>query len=197
MFMRIFTTVIGLALLLTAGAPTAVASASGADRPFAGSIVGHAMFGYGDGGGTPGLSNVLGCNMDLPPELELMKVTSFTSADGTAHHLGRVHVEFDHCPDFTGMTQGQVAFVAADRDVLYGEYTGTYTEDGASLAITFRHASSTGACHLLNGVGCESTGRFANAEGGATMIAFTYPGDENDPFIPWPWWATWTGTLSY
>ena len=186
-----------LALLLVTVAPATTADTGGTNRPFTGSAVGFASFGYRDGEGTDGLSNVLDCNEELPPEFDFFKVTTFTSGDGTASHLGSFHFEAVHCPGLERPTQGQVAFVAANGDVLYGEYEGVYEEDGVYTYTTFMSESSTGACYLLHGVPCRSTGRFAGATGTATSVADAYPGDENDPFVPWPWWGNWTGLLSY
>ena len=189
-----------VALLVLMAIPAALAGREGEDRPFKGDAVGFATYGFtdaaGQGAGTDGLANVLNCNVDLDVP-DFFKVTTFTSADGTASHLGRVHLEFVHCPGPAGPGQGQLAIVAANGDVLYGEYTGTYEEDGIYLAIEFMGESSTGNCFLLNDVACESTGRFAGATGEATMIADAVPGDESDPFVPWPWWGDWTGLLSY
>jgi hypothetical protein len=196
MVKRIGGVVMVLALLALGAVSAACSAASPTPRPFEGSADGYASYGYGEGSGTDGLSNVLGCNVDLPVD-EFYKVTTFTSADGTADDLGAVHLEFDHCPGNTGMDQGQIAFVTDNGDVLYGEYQGTYEADGAHASIEFKANSSTGTCYLLNDVACASTGRFANATGEATVIADAYPGDPSDPFVPWPWHGTWTGTLSY
>ncbi len=183
------------ALVMSTAAP-ATAGTKGTDRPFKGTATGFALYGYGENGGTDGLGNVLDCNIDSEVP-DFYKVTTFTSADGTASHLGRVHMEFVHCPGLNGPGQGQLGIVAANGDVLYGEYTGTYEEDGAHLTVEFMAESSTGYCYLLNDVPCESTGRFADVEGEATMLADAYPGDPDDPFVPWPWWGRWTGSLSY
>lgn len=185
------------AAALLALAPVATTAAGGMTVPLRGSVDGFALYGYGEDQGTNGLGNVLDCNINLGDEFDFYKVTTFTAADGTMSHLGRVHVAAAHCPTPAGPTQGQIALVAANGDVLYGEYTGTYEEDGTHVAVTFMGSSSTGACYLLDGVACESTGRFEDAVGQATMVADAYPGDENDPFVPWPWWATWMGSLSY
>lgn len=187
-----------IALLAMAVVPAALAGPKGTDRPFKGSAAGHALFGAGDGEGTNGLSNVFGCDegRDLPPPWDAyFRVTTFTSAYGTASHLGRVHMEFAHCANpFTGPVDGQLAIVAANGDVLYGEYNGT--ADG--ILVTFLpERTARPSCELLNGVPCESTGRFADASGTALLFADVEQTDPDDDFVPWMWWGDWVGSLSY
>lgn len=187
-----------IALLVMAVVPAALAGPKGTDRPFKGEATGHALYGYEDGQGTNGLSNVFDCDEGaaLPPEVrDFFRVTTFTSADGRASHLGRVHMEFAHCPNpDTGPVDGQLAIVAANGDVLYGEYNGT--EDG--ILVTFLpERTARSSCELLNGVPCESTGRFADASGTALLEADAMPSDETDLFQPWIWWGSWQGSLSY
>ena len=104
-------------------------------------------------------------------------------------------MEFAHCPNpFTGPVDGQLAIVAANGDVLYGEYNGT--EDG--ILVTFMpERMARPSCELLNGVPCEGTGRFADASGTALLEADAMPSDETDLFQPWTWWGSWHGSLSY
>ena len=187
-----------IALLVMAVVPAALAGPKGTDRPFKGAATGHALYGYEDGQGTNGLSNVFDCDegAGLPPEVrDFFRVTTFTSADGRASHLGRVHMEFAHCPNpDTGPVDGQLAIIAANGDVLYGEYNGT--EDG--ILVTFLpERTARSSCELLNGVPCESTGRFADASGTALLEADAMPSDETDLFQPWTWWGSWHGSLSY
>ena len=79
--------------------------------------------------------------------------------------------------------------------MLYGEYQGM-GDDG--IAVEFKPESTMDrACYLRNDVPCESTGRFSDVEGSATWIADAVPGDEADPFVPWPWWGEMSGALSY
>jgi hypothetical protein len=175
--------------------PAASAGQGGTDRPFMGSATG--MVQYGGDGNHDGLTNVLGCDYAAgTPYEEYFQVTSFTSADGQASHLGNVHLEFAHCPGLDGPLDGQMAMVAANGDVLYGEYAGFYAEDGIHVLATFMAEKTGDACYLLHGVPCESTGRFADVSGSLEMIADAVQTDV-DEFIPWLWWGDWTGTLSY
>jgi hypothetical protein len=183
------------ALLVAAMTPVAYAGPQGADRPFKGVASGVALYGAA-GGGTNGLENVFGCDEGAgTPAEEFLQVTTFTSADGTASHLGKVHLEFAHCPGFDGPVDGQVGIVAANGDVLYGEYEGM-GEQG--IFVTFNpETNARESCELLNDVPCESSGRFADASGTAWLTADAVPGDEEDLFVPWPWWGDWAGSLSY
>ena len=183
------------ALSLAAGAS---AAPGGADRPFRGTATGLALYGA-EGGGTDGLKNVFDCDeaadAEDPEERAFFQVTTFTTAHGTASHLGKVHLEFAHCPGYEGPVGGQLGIVAANGDVLYGEYEGM-GEDG--ILVTFNPTTpARSSCELLNEVPCESTGRFAQATGSAWLFADAMPGDENDLFVPWPWWGSWKGSLSY
>jgi hypothetical protein len=188
-----------IALLVLAVVPAAVAGPKGTDRPFKGAATGEAWYGYGDGEGTFGLSNVFDCDEAADSEDEefrdFFRVTTFTSADGRASHMGKVHMEFAHCANpFTGPVDGQLAIVAANGDVLYGEYNGT----PEGILVTFMPEKTARAtCELLNDVPCESTGRFADASGTALMQADAEPGDPEDLYVPWPWWGDWTGRISY
>jgi hypothetical protein len=197
---RILVLLIGLALLMLAAVPTALAGPNGTDRPFRGAASGEVLYGYEDGLGTYGLSNVFDCDegKDLPEEwADYFRVTTFASTTGTASHLGRVHLEFAHCPHpETGPVDGQLGMVAANGDVLYGEYDGR--EDG-SILITFlpEMTEARPLCGLLNDVPCESTGRFAEASGTTILEFGAEPSDEEDLFQPWSWWGNWRGEISY
>lgn len=187
-------------LLILAVVPAALAGPDGTDRPFSGDATGQAVYGAGDGQGTYGLSNVFDCDegASLPPEIrEFFQVTTFTSADGIASHLGTVHMEFAHCPNpFVGPVGGQLAIVAANGDVLYGEYEGM-GDDGILVTFLPAKTDARDTCELLHGVACESTGRFADASGTAVIFADAMPSDEVDLFQPWIWWGSWEGSLSY
>lgn len=188
-----------VALLIMAAVPAALAGSGGTDRPFKGDAMGHAVYGYGDGQGTDGLSNVFDCDeaAAIPEIRDFFQVTTFTSADGTASHLGRVHMEFAHCANpFTGPVDGQLAIVAANGDVLYGEYDGM-GDDGILVTFLPEKTDARDTCELLHGVACESTGRFADAAGSAVLFADAMPSDETDLFQPWIWWGSWEGLLSY
>jgi hypothetical protein len=215
MFKRYSVLMTVIVLLMAFTVPTALAGPKGENRPFKADATGFALYGA-EGGGTDGLLNVFDCDEaapeKLPPEFEYpvdddgvpmsaeefrawFQVTTFTSADGAASHLGKVHLVAVHCPGLMGPVNGQLALVAANGDVLYGEYEGM-GEDG--IAIQFMPESTMERdCYLLNDVPCESTGRFSDVAGTATWLADAVQGDEFDPFVPWPWWGTMTGSLSY
>lgn len=188
-----------VALLMAMAIPSAMAGPMGTERTLTGGATGYAVYGFtaadGTGAGTDGLANVLECNVDFDVP-DFYKVTTFTSAEGIIRHMGKSHLEFAHCPGPAGPYSGQLALVAANGDVLYGEYAGTYEDDGVYLDVEFMGESSTGACHLLNDA-CESTGRFTGASGEATMVADAVPGDESDPFVPWLWWGELIGEVTY
>ena len=80
----------------------------------------------------------------------------------------RTHLESAHCNTPTGPGDGQMAFVAANGDVLYAEYTGEYTDDGIAASVVFTE-NTKGACYLLNDVPCVSSGRFQGATGSVVM----------------------------
>jgi hypothetical protein len=182
-------------VILLAAAPAASAGPHGTDRPFKGEATGYALYGA-EGGGTDGLENVFDCDEAAGTEAEeFFQVTTFTTADGIASHLGKVHMEFAHCPGFEGPVDGQLGIVAANGDVLYGEYQGMGDE---GILVTFLPELQTrSSCELLNEVPCASTGRFADVSGTAWLYADAVPGDEFDLFVPWPWWGNWVGSLDY
>lgn len=188
-----------VALFMAMAVPAAVAGPKGTDRPLSGDATGFALYGANQpGGGTDGLLNVFDCDegSELPPDIrEFFQVTTYTTADGVMTHLGKIHMEAVHCPGLMGPVNGQLGIVAANGDVLYGEYQGMGEE---GIVITFMPESTMDRdCQLLNEVPCESTGRFADASGTATWFADAMPGSEEDPFVPWPWWGEWIGELSY
>jgi hypothetical protein len=215
MFKRYSVLMTVVVLLMAFTVPAAIAGPKGEDRPFKADTTGFALYGA-EGGGTYGLLNVFDCDEaapdKLPPEFEYplddegepmspeefrawFQVTTYASADGIASHLGKVHLETVHCPGVMGPVNGQLALVAANGDVLYGEYRGMGDD---SIAVEFKPVSTMGrACELRNEVPCESTGRFSDVEGSATLIFDVVQGDEADPFVPWPWWGEMTGELSY
>lgn len=199
-------------LFMAMAAPAAVAGPKGTDRPLSGDATGFALYGagqIGEGAGTYGLANVFDCDeaaglpddFPYPPDVTpeefraFFQVTTYTTADGILSHMGKVHMESVHCPGLMGPVNGQLGLVAANGDVLYGEYQGMGDE---GIAITFMPESTLNrACYLRNDVPCESTGRFADVTGTATWYADAMPGSEEDPFVPWPWWGEWIGELSY
>ena len=105
------------ALSLAAGAS---AAPGGADRPFKGTATGLALYGA-EGGGTYGLENVFDCDeaadAEDPEERAFFQVTTFTTAHGTASHLGKVHLEVAHCPGYGG----HHAVPVRQRDELAGD----------------------------------------------------------------------------
>ena len=180
-----------LTLMLLATVP-AVAGPNGTDRPIEGDVTGYVQWG---GEGSPdGLANIKGCNDDgaLPG---FFSVTTFTTAYGTMSHLGKVHMESAHCPVFEGPSKGQMAFVAANGDTLYGEYM--YATPGTlDVLLTFGE-NTMGVCPFLHGVGCESTGRFAGATGSAIVKAGTSEFDPDDMWAHLDYWASIAGTVTY
>lgn len=184
--------ILGIALLAAIAIPAALAGSKGTDRPIKGDLTGLVQF--GGEGNHDGLTNVKKCNPEGPAYVQ---VTTFTSADGQVSHLGKTHVESAHCNSPDGPVDGQMAFVAANGDVLYGEYDGRYTEDDIEGYVTFMPTNTKDACYLLNDVPCESTGRFARASGSVVMHNIAMPADENDVFIPWLFWGEFEGSVSY
>lgn len=185
------TMLLAVALLIVATTPAALAGPKGIDRPIKGAMTGIVQF--GGAGNHDGLENTKGCNPGAP---EYFQVTTFTSADGRVSHLGRTHLESAHCNTPTGPLDGQMSFVAANGDVLYAEYTGEYTDDGIAATVVFTE-NTKGACYLLNDVPCESTGRFQGATGSVVMSNGVMPTDPNDDWIPWDFWGTFEGLISY
>jgi hypothetical protein len=194
--------VAGAAICVLALGAGAGAAPHGTDRPFQGSATGIAQF--GGAGNHDGLTNAkecdLGAGLDLPDEVvEFLQVTTYSSSDGNASLLGKVHVETAHCPSPFGPRSGQMAIVAANGDVLFGEYEGEYAEDGSGdpTYVTFVAQTTQDQCYLLNDVPCRSTGRFADVSGTVTMRVWAAPTDE-DPFVPWSFATSWTGeSLAY
>jgi hypothetical protein len=182
---------LAIALLVLAAVPAAIAGPKGTDRPIKGEAAGFVQFG---GEGNPdGLINAKGCNPGAPV---FFQVTTYTSADGIASHLGTMHLESAHCNTPIGPAEGQMAFVAANGDVLYAEYHGQYEAEGMRVFVDFKPANTMSACYLLNDVPCESTGRFGDAIGSVVMLAGVEQTDE-DPFVPWLFWSEFAGEVSY
>lgn len=179
--------VLGLSATLLGGCGGS-SDASTTDHVFEGVVTGVSQF--GGEGNHDGLSNVMECNEteDVP---DYFKVTTFTSADGTADDLGPVHLEMAHCNSDLGPTSGQLALVTENGDTIYGEYTGTYEGDATIVTIEFMPESTQGDCYLLDDVACESTGSFADVSGTAEMSVVVTQEDP-DPFVPWPAEAEWT-----
>jgi hypothetical protein len=198
MFKRYGVWFVAVTLFMAMAVPAAVAGPKGTDLPMRGHATGFALYGSNqDGGGTDGLLNVFDCDeaADIPELREFLQVTTYTSADGNATHMGNVHLEAVHCPGLMGPVNGQLAIMDVHGDVLYGEYQGMGEE---GIAITFMPESTMDrTCHLLNDMPCMSTGRFADVSGTATWYADAVPGSEADPFVPWPWWGEWVGEINY
>ena len=187
--------VLCLAMMLI---PAASAGPNGTDRPFKGTATGILQFGAVDN--PDGLLNVKDCDEanvpGIPPEVvAFFQVTTFTTADGIASHLGKIHLEAAHCPNpFVGPVGGQMAFIAANGDVLYSEYYGT---GPTSVHMDFLAENTQDECYLLNDVPCRSTGRFADVAGQAEQTVEFEQTDPDNPFVPWSFWADWMGELSY
>ena len=128
-------------------------------------------------------------------------MTTYTSSVGTETELGSVHVESAHCNSPDGPQSGQIAFVMEDGDVLFGEYVGGGETDipgGDPTVVTFMSATTQDQCYLLNGVACESSGRFAKASGTVAWVGIPNMTDPSDPFIPWSFESSWSsGTVTY
>jgi hypothetical protein len=171
---------IGMAaiLLLSLFVVTLASTAkAGSDRPFKATLTGAAHWEF------PGTS---------PSNCAL--VTTLTEPTGQATHMGRVETFWSHCPaepDY--VNDGRIRFVAANGDELYGTYDYDPNSESNDIPIT-----------LTGG-----TGSFVDASGAIVVTYDVIPqfipecNPEPDPFpcfdfsVPWPWYGTMTGTISY
>ena len=165
------------AALVAVMALPASAAPGGTDRPFKATLAGEVTFEW------PGVSPS-GCTI----------ITTNTYSTGNATHMGRVEAFWSHCPaetDYFG--DGMLILVAANGDELYGFYD--YSEPAGIPVLT---------PITLDG----GTGRFATASGEITADFVAVPQlrdgctdptnfDCLDFGVPWPWWATLTGRISY
>ena len=152
------------------------ATAAGGTRPFEARMAGQVHWEFP--GTTPS-----GC----------ANVTTMTDAPGQARHLGAIVASWSHCPDEPFNTEdGVLTIVAANGDELHGTYDYDPMSESNDIPIVFD----------------GGTGRFADASG---YVVATYdivpvfiPGcSDPNPFncfdftVPWDWWATLSGTISY
>lgn len=176
----IVTLAVGLAVILLSSLlimRIASAAEGGTDLPFKATLTGSVTYEF------PG-SSPSNCTV----------VTTLTEGSGQATHMGQIEASFTHCPaDPDILNDGRMTFIAANGDKLYG----TYNYDPMSESMDFSVD--------LNG----GTGLFADASGAVIMSAEAIPqfipgcNPEPDPFpcfdftIPWPWSATFAGTITY
>lgn len=159
-----------LALIAMVAVPAA-AGPGGTDRPFKAELVGELTFAM---------------QTECPNP---MGVLTKTEAWGNATHMGKVTTDgWAHCPTATGFLGDTFDLIAANGDlihlwyepVLEGNTFIVYVDGG-----TGRFAEATGQVQLTFGVepqffeGCGSTP------------------DCYNPFVPWLWWGSMEGTISY
>lgn len=165
-----------LAALVALLAMPAAAASHGTERPFKGSFAGEIRWEW------PG-SFPSGCTI----------ATTVTEGSGVATHLGKVGLAASHCPaEPEYVSDGRATFVAANGDELNGAYDYDPLSEGNQITFYF-----TGG-----------TGRFADASGSAVWTYYIVPvliegcdDPENfdclDLTVPWQWWSTLVGTVSY
>jgi hypothetical protein len=113
-----------------------------------------------------------------------------SSATGYARHLGAIEMRSWHCtPPGADITGGTMTFVAANGDEVHLEYEGTAALDPSTAKIgdvfpVFVDFEIVGG-----------TGRFDDATGGGTSVAWVVFEGLGDP----EWAATWffVGTIGY
>ena len=164
------------AIMALVAAPVASAAEGGADRPFRASFDGEVHW-------------------EFPGDFisDCAEVTTVSDADGQATHMGRVHLASSHCPGEPAYElDGHATFVAANGDELYGVYDYDPVAEGNQIMFAFE----------------GGTGRFAGATGEAIWTYYLTPvlvdgcdDPENfdclDFLVPWHWWSTLIGTISY
>jgi hypothetical protein len=170
--------VMGVILLFSVFVTSGASAAKGgSDRPFKATLAGPARWEW------PG---------DWPSGCTL--VTTLTDAAGQATHMGPIAYSSSHCPAEPDYENDGIFTIVADNgDKLYGIYNYDPASESNDIPVTF------------NG----GTGRFVGASGAAVLTYDVIPqftegcNPEPDPFacfdffVPWPWWATLTGTISY
>lgn len=178
--MRRIQFLIGMAALVSLLLVSAAsAGRGGADRPFTARLTGAVTFAIG-----PGVAPSY-CG----------GFTTNTHASGQVSHLGRVEVVTSHCPmDVDNQHDGYMTMTAANGDELYGTYDYTGESDN-TLWITI-----TGGSGRL----AEASGTIFEAYAPVPQFLPSPPcNPETDifgclnPYVPWPWSATMSGTISY
>ena len=160
------------AVLFLLATQSPFAEENGTNRPLKGSVVGSASI---------DVVNTNGCPAGYA------YVT--TTALGNLSHLGLTVSRMTHCSNSNGTdyTNANVTLIAANGDELWATYTFAYKTPDRILVFL---------CSFNGG-----TGRFENATGTANFDARVTPVfDENgqmDPTVPWPWQATFKGSISY
>ena len=157
--------------LLLSISQSPLAGPRGTDRPLKGSLTGEVTFAFGD--------------VECVP-VNGVGVMTTTVAWGNLSHLGKVQAVFSHCPgplEGGEYKYGELTLWAANQDEVWATY-----EDADGLPPFVLHFAG-------------GTGRFKGAEGTANLDWVVQPMfDESgnmDFFVPWPWWATIEGVLSY
>lgn len=119
--------------------------------------------------------------------------TIVTDATGQARHMGAIVASWRHCPEQEFNTKdGVLEIIAANGDELHGTYDYDPMSESNETPIVFE----------------GGTGRFADAAGDVIatydLVPVFIEGCTNpDPFfclnfeVPWDWWATLSGTISY
>lgn len=174
MFTRWGTVGVVVALVLAMAIP-ATAGPKGTDRPFKGEAVGEVTFAFG-------------------PCADGPQVT--THATGKASHMGWVEATWVHCAlgASGGFVDQEATLVAANGDELH-------------LAGDNEAGDATYEVAIVDG-----TGRFEGASG-SVFVSFVVepqflppeecptPSPDNNfclnPFVPWPWWGSLEGMISY
>ena len=160
-----------LALIVLAVLPVG-AGPGGTDRPFKATLVGELSFAI---------------ETDCPNP---MGVLTMTHSSGNATHMGNVTADWAHCPTAEGFLGSSVDMVGANGDLIHIRY------DEVLSGTTF-------TAYIEGG-----TGRFEGAVGEVQMTFGTVPQFLPDceptpedpcynPFVPWPWWGSMDGTISY
>lgn len=168
--------VLCVALVALTVMPTASAAPGGTDRPFKASFAGPVHWEF------PG---------EFASECEV--ITTVTKSPGKAAHMGKVMLSSSHCPAEPAYTSdGFGTIEAANGDQLYMVYDYDPLDEGNEIQVTFD----------------GGTGRFSEATGTAVWTYYVIPEfvagcDDPDPFncmdftVPWQWWSTLTGSISY
>ncbi|MDH3731686.1 MAG: hypothetical protein OES13_11295 [Acidimicrobiia bacterium] len=176
MFRRLSIVGAAIALLMLIVVP-ATAAKKGTDRPFKADLVGEVEFAF-----------FTDCGSPAPPKVS-------TESWGNATHMGRVKATWEHCAgglDGSGITNGHLTMEAANGDQIVLTYTDTELPNSFPMEIR------------------SGTGRFADAAGTLVVTFGVEPqfqppdcDPDTDPFgclnffVPWPWWASIEGAISY